>query len=416
MPVAQILSQGNEIVTGQLVDTNAAWLAEQLHERGFRVRGALSCGDRREDIVDALRHACERADLVISTGGLGPTDDDLTSEAVAVVAGVEQALDAEALRQVRAAFENRGREMNESNRKQAMLPVGARLIPNGRGTAPGFAVELGETLAVFLPGVPTEMKQMFAPAVLDLIGSHWPVHPPLSASLRVAALGESVLQERLRGFDPGDPRISLGFRTYMFENHIKLLAQGDTRDPELIRAFEAAHIALRERLGIDCYGEGDATLAVVVAQLLRERGQTVTTAESCTGGLVAQTLTAEAGASDVFQRGFVTYANEAKQEMLGVPEALLIEHGAVSEEVAREMADGARRVASADWAVALTGVAGPGGGTADKPVGLVFAAVAGPDGTRVRRLQLFRDRALNRQLAAQAVLEMLRRDLARSAG
>jgi len=398
------------------VDTNAAWLAERLHERGFRVRGTLSCGDRLEDIVDALRHARERADLVISTGGLGPTDDDLTAEAAARVAGVAQALDREALDQVRAAFEARGRPMNEPNRKQALLPTGATLIPNGRGTAPGFAVELGDTLAVFLPGVPSEMKPMFDTSVLALIGERWPVFPPLSATLRVAALGESVLQERVRDFDPGDDRISLGFRTYMIENHLKLLAQGDTRDPELRAHFDSARDDLRGRLGIDCYGEGDDTMAVVVSRLLRERGQTVATAESCTGGLVAQLLTAEAGSSDVFQRGFVTYANEAKQEMLGVPEALLIEHGAVSEPVARAMSEGARREAGADWAVALTGIAGPGGGTEDKPVGLVYASVAGPERTRVRRLQLFRDRELNRNLSAQVVLEMLRRDLIRSAG
>ncbi len=416
MPVAQVLSQGNEIVSGQLIDTNAAWLAQQLHERGFRVRGGASCGDDLDDIVSTLRFACEGADLVISTGGLGPTEDDLTAQAVAAVAGIPLELDPGALAQVRAAFEVIGRPMNDANRKQAELPTGARVIRNPRGTAPGFAVEIGRTLAIFLPGVPSEMKAMFDPGALELLGERWPISPPLTATFRVAALGESVLQERVRDYRTGDPRITLGFRTYMYENHLKLVAHGDTGDEVLRERFDGACAGLRDVLGIDCYGEGEASLAAVVGGLLRGRGQTLTTAESCTGGLVSQLITAEAGSSDVFRRGFVTYANEAKQEMLGVPEPLLVEHGAVSEPVARAMAEGARRTAGADWGVALTGIAGPGGGTPDKPVGLVFAGVAGPQGTRVRRLQLFRERDLNRRLSAQAVLEMLRRDLLRSDG
>lgn len=415
MPVAQVLSQGNEIVSGQLIDTNAAWLAQQLHDRGFQVRGTASCGDDLDDIVSTLRYATRGADLLISTGGLGPTEDDLTARAVAEVGGVPLELDEDALGQVVAAFEVIGRPMNDANRKQAELPRGARVVRNPRGTAPGFAVELGGTLAIFLPGVPSEMKAMFEPSVLGIVGERWPLSPPLSATLRVAALGESVLQERVKDFRTGDPRITLGFRTYMFENHLKLVAHGDTTDPALQARFEEARGTLREILGIDCYGEGDASLAAVIGELLRGRGQTMTTAESCTGGMVSQLITAEAGSSDVFRRGFVTYHNDAKRDMLGVPEALLIEHGAVSEPVARAMAEGARRAAGADWGVALTGIAGPGGGTAEKPVGLVFAAVAGPSGTRVRRLQLFRERDLNRRLSAQAVLEMLRRDLLRSA-
>ena len=280
--------------------------------------------------------------------------------------------------------------------------------------APGFLLELGSALCVFLPGVPGEMKAMFDGAVTDLIDDRWSLEPPLTATLRVAALGESVLQERLRGFDAGDPRISLGFRTHMYENHLKLQAPGARSDEALRERFEAARTALRELLGIDCYGEGDTGLPEVVCGLLHQRGETVTTAESCTGGLVAQLLTSASGSSDVFQRGFVTYANEAKREMLGVPAELLVRHGAVSEPVACSMAEGARATARADWAVALTGIAGPTGGTPDKPVGLVYVALAGAAGTRVRKLHLFEDRALNRRLSAQAGLEMLRRDLIRA--
>jgi nicotinamide-nucleotide amidase len=414
MPTATILSQGNEIVTGQLVDTNAAWLAERLFGLGFRVLGSASCGDDIEDIVRTLRNATAVSDLVISTGGLGPTEDDLTAEAVARLAGLEITFDAGAMAQVEAAFQRLSVPMSPTNRKQAMLPTGCEVIPNPRGTAPGFALEIDGALCCFLPGVPSEMKSMAAATVLPRAQRRWTLDEPRTATFRVAAAGESDLQQRLAGVDAMDERVQLGFRTYMIENHVKLLLPGERVDDDAVAAFERVRGEVRERLGNDCYSEDpDESLAAALGRLLLERGHTVTTAESCTGGLLAAEITSVSGSTGWFERAFVTYANEAKHEMLGVPEAMLAEHGAVSEPVVCAMADGARRAAGATWALALTGIAGPTGGTPEKPVGLVFAAVAGPDRTRARKLRLFRERDLNRRLSTQIALEMLRREMAR---
>ncbi len=415
MPTATILSQGNEIVTGQLVDTNAAWLAEQLFGLGFRVRGSASCGDDIEDIVRTLRSATDASDLVVSTGGLGPTEDDLTAEAVARLADVEITFHEGAMAQVEAAFQRLSVPMSPTNRKQAMLPAGCELIPNPRGTAPGFAVEIDGALCCFLPGVPSEMKAMAGQTVLPRARERWILDEPLTATFRVAGVGESNLQQRLQGIDDLDPRVQLGFRTYMHENHVKLLLPGEAVDRDGTAAFEQVRAEVRERLGHDCYSEDpDESLAAAVGHLLARRGETVTTAESCTGGMVASLITSVSGSTAWFERAYVTYANEAKQEMLGVPEELLIDHGAVSEPVARAMAEGVRAAAGASWGLALTGIAGPTGGTPTKPVGMVYVAVAGPQRTHVRELRLFRDRDLNRRLSAQIALEMLRREMARA--
>lgn len=414
MPTASILSQGNEIVTGQLVDTNAAHLAERLFALGLRVWGTASCGDRLQDIVQTLRFATSVSDLLVSTGGLGPTEDDLTAEAVAHLLGRPLEFSEEAMAQVEAAFSRLNVPMSPTNRKQAMIPAGARIIPNPRGTAPGFSVEIDTCECFFMPGVPGEMKEMLDRSVLPTIRERWTLAQPLTATFRVAAAGESNLQQRLSGIGDLHPDLQLGFRTYMHENHVKLLMPAGAEDEERVAAFERARLRVRDVLGADCYSENpDESLASAVGAALLLRNQWVTTAESCTGGLLASMLTSVSGSSAYFQRAFVTYANEAKEEMLGVPRDMIQEHGAVSEPVAKAMAEGARRAAHADWALALTGIAGPTGGTPAKPVGMVFAAVAGPARTWVRVLRLFRDRDLNRRLSATIALEMLRREMTR---
>ena len=414
MPTAILLSQGNEIVTGQLVDTNSATLAAHLFGLGFEVGGTASCGDRLEDIVETLRFATSRADLVISTGGLGPTADDLTAEAVAHLVGESIRLAEEAQEGVEAAFRRFGAPMSPTNRKQAMLPASAGVVPNPQGTAPGFTVETDGCLCFFLPGVPREMKVMWEASVRPAIVERWPLVRPLTAVFRVASAGESNLQHRLDALGDLGDGVELGFRTYMFENHVKLLLPAGVRTEDSAEVFERARARVREALGNDCYSEDeDESLAAAVGRMLTDRGETVTTAESCTGGLLSSLITSVSGSSAYFDRAFVTYANAAKAQLLGVPVADLEEHGAVSEPVVHAMAEGARERAGATWALALTGIAGPTGGTEDKPVGTVFAAVAGPDRTRVRRLRLFRDRDLNRRLSASIALEMLRREMLR---
>lgn len=411
MPLAILLSQGDEVVTGQVVDSNAAWLAERLTEAGFVVLEHVAVRDDAGEIADSIRRAAERADLVLCTGGLGPTQDDLTAQAAASVAGVELALDPVALEQIKALYKRYQREMPAVNEKQAWLPQGARRLDNAWGTAPGFALSIGRGLAVFLPGVPREMKPMYIERVRPLLAEHFAVQPGQLVTLRTVGVGESNLQERLAGWS--EPGVTLAFRTTLPENHVKLRFAGDA--PAERVAAVAEDVA--RRLGsavfaVELPGQPSRELASVVGLRLGERGETIATAESCTGGLIASWLTRTPGSSAWFVEGAVTYANAAKVRTLGVSEADLAAVGAVSEPVARQMALGMRQRAGTTWALSTTGIAGPGGGSEDKPVGTVHIALAGPgDVVHHRLVHLGGDRHRIQALTAGTALDLLRRQL-----
>jgi nicotinamide-nucleotide amidase len=407
---AWIVSQGEELLTGQTLDTNAHFLAGQLTDLGLRVLGASTAGDRIDAIATALRDALGQADVVVCTGGLGPTADDLTADALASVFGVPVVEHAEALAQVVARYEAAGRRMAEANRRQAMLPEGCDVLANPVGTAPGFA--LGGRPRVFcLPGVPHEMRRMWALHVRPWVLSQFDREPPQRHLFRVLGKGESQLQDLLGDVPERFPGVELGFRTKMPENQVKLVAEPG------VDAFAAAVDEVRSRLGRDRFAEDEAVeLAAATAELLLARGESLALAESCTGGLVAHLCVTEAGSSRWFERGWVTYSNAAKVDELGVPEATLQAHGAVSEETAAAMARGAVERSGAHWAVSITGIAGPAGGTADKPVGTVCFAVVGPDVERTRTLHIpARSRDLVRRFSAFAALDLLRRQLLRLA-
>jgi len=407
---AFVVSQGEELLTGLTVDTNANHLCGALTRAGLRVVGAATAGDDRTVIARALADAASKADVVLCTGGLGPTEDDLTADAVVEAFGGELALDEEAWSQVQARYEAIGRAMSMTNRKQALLPVGSDVIENRLGTAPGFAIDGGGARLYFMPGVPREMKAMLKERVLPEIVDRFAPRAPLRHTFRVMGRGESQLQEQLGALSSTFPGVILGFRTRMPENHVKLAASSECP------VWEEAKAWVRERLGENCFSEEpDEELAAVVGEMLVARGQTLALAESCTGGWIAHLCVTEAGSSRWLDRGFVTYSNVAKEEAIGVDSALIAAHGAVSEEVARAMAEGAKATAQTDWGVGVTGIAGPGGGTPDKPVGTVWIAVAGPDGTHTRRLRLGRDRTSNRRFSAWIALEMLRRQILRRA-
>ena len=410
-PTAYIVSQGEELLTGLTLDTNAHHLCRALTDLGLRVRGTITAGDRLEEIEDALGRGCSAADVVICTGGLGPTGDDLTAEAVARRFDRRLRHDPTAMAQVEARYAAVGRTMAPANRKQAQLPAGAQVITNRLGTAPGFAIAVGASRLYCLPGVPSEMRVMFSEEVEPDVRARIAAQPPMRHTFRVMGKGESQLQDLLADVPRTWPGVVLGFRTRMPENHVKLVAEVGTP------GWDAALARVRDRLGRDCFTEApDEELAAVLGRLLVARGETLATAESCTGGWVAHLIVSEAGSSRWFERGWVTYSNAAKTDDLGVPAALIAAHGAVSPEVARAMAQGARRASGSDWGVAVTGIAGPGGGTADKPVGTVCVAVSGPEGTRDRALRLgARDRTSNRRFSAWIALEMVRRQLLRAA-
>lgn len=407
----EILSTGDEVLTGMLADTNAAYLADHMGGLGFEVVRHTTVGDDRGMLERAFRDLGESADVVLCTGGLGPTVDDLTTEVAAAVLDAELVLDEPALAHMEGLWKARGRVMPENNRKQAMLPKPAEVLTNPVGTAPGFTVRIGRAQFFFMPGVPREMKKMFAEQVIPRLQRLRPDPTVFEVRLfRSFGLTESQTDQMLAGLEERFPEVKLGFRAHFPEIQVKLTVKGPDIDAARAR-LEAASEEVRQRLGAHVFSDG-APIEEVVGEALRREKATVSTVESCTGGLVAQMITAIAGSSDYFDRAFVTYSNQAKMDLVGVPADILRDHGAVSEPCARAMAEGARARAGTTYAVAITGIAGPGGGTPEKPVGLVYVALAAPDKTVVRRLRWPGQRDQVRAISAMVALDLLRRRLA----
>ncbi|HEX2485897.1 MAG TPA: competence/damage-inducible protein A [Myxococcota bacterium] len=419
--IAEILTIGDELMRGEIVDSNKAVLAERLLRLEIETHFQSSVRDDPDDMRDAFLRARERADVVLVSGGLGPTRDDLTIEVLARTFGRELALHEPSLAEIRAFFARLGREMAEINAKQAWLPVGADVLPNPVGTAPGCALEAprdgGRAPAVFfcLPGVPRELVRMMDEQVVPRIEARLaragrPPRAMRAVLLRTFGLGESNLDQELRDV-AREADVALGFRTAFPDNYLRPVARGATAEEAEARLAKVCD-AIRERLGAIVYGTGEEeTMEHVVGALLAARGLTLATAESCSGGLVGERLTAVPGASRYYRGGVVAYANEAKRDLLGVPAALLERHGAVSSQVARAMAEGARARFGVDLAVSTTGISGPDGGTPEKPVGLVFVGFASPEGSEALELFLPLDRERHRSLTAQIALDRVRRHL-----
>ena len=401
-----VLCIGTELTRGELVDTNGSWLAAGLTDIGFEVVEETIVDDDRGRIISALERLARSARVIVCTGGLGPTTDDLTSEAVAQALGVPTVRDEASLDHIRRRLEKFGRAVSPTNAKQADFPRGAEILPNPIGTAPGFRVRIGEALAFFMPGVPREMKRMFEEQVVPRIRALAP-NESHQVRLRTFGLPESVVGERLAGVEEAFPGVTIGYRAHFPEIEVKVLARAKAE--ALARELcERATLEVRARLADVVYGEGDDTFAGVVGRALRGRGYTLAIAESCTGGLVGHMVTREPGASDFLLVDAVTYANSAKTRLLGVDEDVLRGHGAVSAEVAAAMAEGVRRVSGADIALSLTGVAGPSGGSAEKPVGTVYLAIASSKGTLVKHRVFGGERLYVQTLAAYAGLQLVR--------
>jgi nicotinamide-nucleotide amidase len=376
---AAVLSTGTELTRGELVNTNATWLADALTSLGFDVTALDTVGDDAARLTAALTRLGAEHDLVVCTGGLGPTTDDLTNATVAALLGVPLERDEASLEAIRARFARFKRTFTPSNAKQADFPRGATILPNAWGTAPGFAVRIGRALACFLPGVPSEMEAIFKAHVTPLL-EPLPHAFRHQVRLRTFGLMESEVNDRLAGIE-ANYGVLLGYRATLPEIEVKVLAEGTDRD-DAERRSRAAADEVRARLGTAVYGEGTTTLPAVLLDFLRERGLTLALAESCTGGLASKLLTDVPGASSVFLGGAVVYHNDAKSELLGVDARLVAEHGAVSREVAVAMAEGVRARLNSSIGLAFTGVAGPDGGTPTKPVGLVHVALARAEGVR----------------------------------
>jgi nicotinamide-nucleotide amidase len=375
---AEILCIGSELLLGNITNGNARWIAEQLAALGVPHHRQLVLGDNRQRLIDALREAPQRCSVLITTGGLGPTPDDLTTEAVAAAFDAPLVEHPEVWQEIQACLAARGRTCASSNRRQAYLPVGAQLLPNPTGTAPGivWSPRPGFTILTF-PGVPSEMRAMWqATAAPWLRASGLAEGVFASRMLHFWGVSESHLAEQMADLiDGSNPTVAPYAGAGEVKLRITARAASQAEAQALLQPVEAE---IRSRTGRHCFGADDDSLAEVVLALLRQRGQTLAVAESCTGGGLGSALAAVPGASDVFLGGVIAYANSVKQGVLGVPAALLERHGAVSDPVAEAMAQGVCRITGADWALAVTGVAGPGGGSSLKPVGLVHLALAGP--------------------------------------
>jgi nicotinamide-nucleotide amidase len=403
---AVILSTGDELTTGRIADTNAQWLANKLFEMGVDLVAVLTVGDFPDRLEWAWRRALELGDLVISTGGIGPTADDLTTETIGRVLGRTLVEDEPSADRIRRFFASRGVEMPLNNLKQALLPTGGVIIPNPLGTAPGYRVDADGKHLVVLPGVPREMKPMVEDAVLPWIRSQRGGDVYLAHVFQTFGISESGLDELVAGaVDPAQGRVS--FRASFPEISLRVVVNGAPDEAERRLAHVAA--ALRSRIGEYAYGEGATTMEEEVGKALKAKRWTLALAESCTGGLVAHRITNVAGSSAYFLGGIGAYANAVKQRQLGVQASTLDQHGAVSEQTAREMATGVRAAFGADVAVATTGIAGPDGGTKEKPVGMVCFALASEVGGYSATHQLWGTRDWIKLLASQVALDMVRR-------
>lgn len=415
---AEIVSVGTELLLGQIVDTNAAYIARALAGLGFSLYRKTTIGDNHDRLSSVVRDALERADVIMVTGGLGPTEDDLTKETVADVLGVELVESAEALLHLRTMFASRGTPMPESNRKQALVPESGagQAIPNPIGTAPGVLFKQGVKRVVCMPGVPREMKLMMDGWVTSYLREYLRnergVEAIRSRTVRTIGIGESRLEQLILDLAHGRDNPSAATYAGDGECEVRITARAAT-EAAADAMLDGVEEEVRCRLGRFAYGGEADTLASVVGRCLRRAGLTICTAESCTGGLLAGKLTSIPGSSDYFERGFVTYSNRSKNEELGVDENTLAVHGAVSRESAIRMARGAANASGARISLSITGIAGPGGGSQDKPVGLVHFGLVDARMTRViaARIRFNGDRESVRNRACSFSLDLIRRHL-----
>ena len=403
---AAILSTGDELTTGKVIDTNSAFIADRLFSMGIKVAAVLKVGDDREALLWAMREAADLGEIIIGTGGLGPTEDDLTSEVVAEFLGCPLVQNEEIAAALRKRFAARRIPWTANNLKQALFPQGAEILPNPVGTAPGFRVSFGENKTLsWLSGVPQEMTAMFDLAVMPwIVAMRGGQDQIFSQAFKVYGLTESKLDDLVKpiGLEPG---IKLSFRAHYPDLTLRVTVAGASEEQ---RRFIETCKRIRLILGSHIYAEGDTTLEQRVGQLLSERHRTLALAESCTGGLISHRITGIAGSSAYYLGGVTSYANDVKVKLLGVTPATLEKYGAVSQETALEMSHGIRERIGADFGLSVTGIAGPGGGTPEKPVGTVWISIAQAKNHEARLFQFHGDRERIILGTSQAALNWLR--------
>lgn len=408
---ADIITIGDEILIGQIIDTNSAWIAARLGEIGVSIRRKYSIGDRREEIIEAVNESLAKSEVTIITGGLGPTKDDITKRVLAEIFDSEMVCDQATYERVERMMAARGIAFNDLNKGQAMVPACCTVLPNHKGTAPGMWFERNDHVVVSLPGVPFEMEGLMTEEVLPRIQSHFALAAVVHKTAITYGLAESMMAEHIAAWEDALPsHLHLAYLPSPSQLRLRLSAYDMEREQaqkEIDEAFEK----LLPLLGDYFVGWGDATVQSAVAELLLKDGATLSSAESCTGGVIASKFTAMSGASEYFWGGVVSYDNSVKENLLGVSRENLEQYGAVSEQVARQMAEGVRRACGTTYGVATTGIAGPTGGTPEKPVGTVWMAVATPTHTVAKVVVHGKIRAVNIERAATAAINMLRLEL-----
>lgn len=409
--IVEIVSTGSELLLGQIINTNAPYLAQKLNEIGYDAVYQSTVGDNRQRMASVLSIALERADIVITSGGLGPTRGDITKEVTAELLGRPMYLHDESVEHIKGFFERRRLTMSQNNLRQAMMPEGAIVVKNFRGTAPGVVLEHEGKTIIHLPGPPMELEYMFENGIRPYLANRFGNQGMIvSKVLRTFGLGESALEERIHDYILAQKNPTLALLARSGEIHVRLTAKGETAD-HAHRLIGELEPKIRERIGEFVFGTDGQGLEQVVGEELTAKKYTLALAESCTGGAVSARLTDIPGSSAYLIGSIVSYSNPIKSGFVGVPESILEEKGAVSEETALAMAEGIRERFGADIGVGVTGIAGPGGGTEAKPVGLVYIAVAGPDGTVVEEERFVGQRNVIRTRTVNAALNLVRQYL-----
>ena len=404
---AEIITIGDELLYGHVQDTNSSFIGESLTGEGIEVVFKTSVGDDINRITEALDVARTRAEVIIASGGLGPTQDDLTKKAVVKAFKRNLIFHQEILKQIEESFQKRGRPMPKVNQNQALIPQGAKALSNHWGVAPGIFIEDGKTLFFAVPGVPAEMKWMVENEILPALRERKPQHFILHRKLKTTGISESAIYEEIEKLIDPKEEVRVAFLPGYLGVDIRLTARSED-EPQAQVKIDELDQKIREALGDYVYGTGNQDLEEVVGRLLSERKQTIAVAESCTGGLIGAKITNVSGSSEYFERGVITYSNRAKTQLLKVPSEMIERHGAVSEQVAILMAEGVKKLAKTDYGLSVTGVAGPTGGTSQKPVGLVFVGFAHENDSFARKFTFGEDRNVNRERAAQAALNLVR--------
>ena len=411
--LAELLTIGDEILYGQIVDTNSQWMSAELDKIGIKVIRKTSVGDQEDEILTAFAEAEKRADVILITGGLGPTSDDITKPCLAKYFNCELKIDEEALAEVTEFFVSRGRELTETNRQQAALPVCCTKITNPIGTAPGMWFEKAGKVFMSMPGVPHEMKRMMRERVIPKLLQTYKMPAIVHKVIRTVGVGESFLADKISTWEQSLPKhIKLAYLPSLGEVKLRLTGFGDSAE-KLQVEINTLTEKLNQLAGEYIYAYGDEPLEVAIGKMLRAKKLTLSIAESCTGGYVSHLITSVPGCSDYFLGSMIPYSYEIKMRQLGVKPETLEKYGAVSEPTISEMANVVRARFNTDIGVATSGIAGPGGATPDKPVGTVWIAYSDKYQTVTKKLQLSKDRAINIQLASAAVLNLIRLNLSK---